>query len=159
MDSNLQKYLEKHKIKYVTHEHAAVFTVAESRDLKKNIPGLHCKCLFLKDDSGKFYLVAMPADARLDMKKLRNNLSVKKLHFGVEEELWDKLHLKPGSVSIFGLINDTEHDVYFIVDKEVWNAEAVGFHPNVNTATLVLKHENLERFYNSIKNNKDVIEL
>ena len=159
MEQALANYLKEHSTAYKEYPHAAVFTVAESRDLKKSIPGLHCKCLFLKDNNGIFYLVAMPADKRLDMKKLQNNLNVKKLHFGVEEELWDKLHLKPGSVSIFGLINDTEHDVHFIVDKEVWNAGAVGFHPNVNTATLVLKHENLERFYNSIKNNKDVIEL
>lgn len=159
MEQKLKGYLEKHCVRYAIYEHPAVFTVAESKKLKHEVPGLHCKCLFLKDDSTKFYLVAMPAEKRLDMKKLRAELDVKKLHFATEGELLDKLGLKPGSVSIFGLINNVAYDVMFIVDKEVWDAESVGFHPNVNTATLVLKHEDLERFYNSIHNPKEIKEL
>ncbi len=159
MDTNLQKYFERYKIKFTNYEHRAVFTVSESRDLKKSIPGLHCKCLFLKDDSGKFYLVGMPADKRLDIKKLQFHFNVRKLHFATAEELFEKLKLTPGSVSIFGIINNFTGDVVFVLDKEVWGADAVGFHPNINTATIVLKHEDLERFYNSVANDKEVIEL
>ena len=182
MDTNLQKYFEKYNINFVKYEHRAVFTVDESRDLKKSIPGLHCKCLFLKDqkidadarflddrhadikkhdrhDSGKFYLVGMPANKRLDVKKLQMHFKAGKLHFASEEELFKKLKLKPGSVSIFGMINNTDRDVTLIIDKIVWNSDYVGFHPNINTATLVLEHDDLERFYNSVKNDKEVIEL
>ncbi|MEK6847457.1 MAG: prolyl-tRNA synthetase associated domain-containing protein [Nanoarchaeota archaeon] len=159
MEDILKKYLYKYKINYTKYEHRAVFTVEESRDLKKKIPGLHCKCIFLKDDSGRFYIVGLPAEKRLDIKKLQLHFVVRKLHFATADELWEKFKLKPGSVSIFGLVNNSERDVFFILDKEVWSAEAVGFHPNVNTATLVLKHEDLERFYKSIKNDKEVIEL
>lgn len=159
MDKILEKYLNKYNIQFTEYGHRAVFTVDESRDLKKSIHGMHCKCLFLKDDSGKFYLVGMPAEKRLDVKKLQFHFNVRKLHFATTDELFDKLKLTPGSVSIFGLVNNSERDVFFVLDKEVWDAEAVGFHPNINTATIVLKHEDLERFYNSIKNKKEVIEL
>tara|TARA_Y100000310_G_C20630414_1_gene788334 strand:- start:228 stop:707 length:480 start_codon:yes stop_codon:yes gene_type:complete len=159
MDSKLEKYFEEYGIGYEEFKHKAVFTVQESKELKKDIPGLHCKCLFLKDSLGKFYLIGLPALKRLDIKSLRKKLEVRKLHFASSEELFDKLSLKPGSVSIFGLVNDKERDVKFILDKEVWDAEKVGFHPNQNTATLVLKHEDLEKFYNSVENDKRVIEL
>lgn len=159
MNEKLDKYLEKHGIKYKEFKHEAVFTVNESKELKKEIPGLHCKCLFLKSSSGDFYLVGMPALKRLDIKNLRKNFNVRKLNFGTEKELFEKLGLKPGSVSIFGMINNFERDVTLILDKEVWNSEEVGFHPNINTSTLVLKHRDLEKYYNSLKHNKMVLDL
>ena len=158
MDEKLSEYLKENSINFKEYLHKAVFTVAESSELKKSIPGLHCKCLFLKDEFVKFYLVAMPAEKRLDISSLRKGLNLKKLHFASEEELFDNLGLKPGSVSIFGMINASD-DVTLIIDKSVWSADAVGFHPNINTATLVISHANLERFYNSLNNDKGVMEL
>ncbi len=159
MDEKIKAYFNKYKIEYEEHAHKAIFTVAESKDLKKLIPGLHCKCLFLKSDDGKFYLVGMPAEKRLNISSLRKLLKLKKLYFASEKELFDNLKIKPGSVSIFGLVNNLERDVTLIIDKEVWSADSVGFHPNVNTATLVLKHDDLERFYNSLIHNKIVLGL
>ena len=63
----------------------------------------------------------------------------------------------PGSVSIFGAIYSSE--VMLILDKEVWDAEIVGFHPNVNTETLEIGHGGLEKYYNSLANRKEVVEL
>ena len=163
MDSKLNSYLSKYKIQYEEFKHSAVFTVEDSHKIgkegKKEIPGLHCKCLFLKSDRRGLYLIGMPAVKRLDMKSLRKKLGVRKLHFASELELFEKLKLKPGSVSIFGLINNNEKDVVLILDKEVWDAKEVGFHPNQNTATLVLEHEDLEKYFNSLENEKEVLEL
>ncbi len=159
MDVKLRDYLEKHSINYTEYPHKAVFRVSESKTLKKDIPGLHCKCLFLKDNCDRFYLVAVPADKRLDISRLRKRLNLKKLHFASEFELLEKIGLKPGSVSIFGIINDKENQINFILDGDVWSANAVGFHPNLNTSTLVLLHDDLERFYNSVKTNKRVMQL
>lgn len=159
MDNLLKEHLEKNDIKYVEYAHEAVFTVEESKKIKFSVPGLHCKCLFLKSDSERFYLVAMSANKKLDIKNLRKRLGLRKMHFGSELELWNKLKLKPGSVSIFGLINNYDKDVVFVLDKEVWDAENSGFHPNINTATIVIDHSNLQRFYNSISNEKSVLEI
>ena len=49
--------------------------------------------------------------------------------------------------------------VKLILDKEVWGADIVGFHPNVNTSTLEIKHEDLKKFYNSLDCEKEIVEL
>src|SRR3989344_7538665 len=157
MDPNLKSYLEKHNIQYKNYEHPAVFTVEESKKIKINIPSLHTKCLFLKDENSKFYLVAIPAEKRLNILFLRKKFNLKKLHFASEEELKYNLNLTPGSVSIFGMIYSKS--VYLIIDKSIWDANKAGFHPNINTATIVLDHSNLEKFYNSLKSDKEVLGL
>jgi len=72
-------------------------------------------------------------------------------------ELKQELNLSPGSVSIFGMIN--AKNTILIVDKDVWDAKSVGFHPNINTATLELSHKSLENFYNSLNLKKEIIRL
>lgn len=157
MDQNLKTYLENRKIKYIIHEHVAVFTVEESKRLKsKNQEFLNTKNLFLKDEANNFYLVCMYAHKRLDLKLLKEKINaVKRLTFGSEKELKEHLNIFPGAVSIFNMIY--AKNVKLILDKQVWDAEKIGFHPNVNTATLELSHENLEKFWKTIKAEKDII--
>lgn len=157
MESELYSYLKKHNVAYLEHFHPVVFTVEESKNLKQSIPGIHCKCLFLKDERDNFYLVALPAQKRLDTKKLRTILQAKKLNFGSPQELREKLRLTPGSVSIFGMIYTT--DVTLLINKEVWDAQKTGFHPNINTSTLEIPHQSLKNFYNSLSSIKKIVEL
>ncbi len=158
MDRKLEEYFKKHDINYVKHEHPAVFTVEESKFLKSKIPGMHCKSLFLKDEKRKFYLVCMNAFKRLNMKGLRKKMGLSgKLQFASPEELKEELNLTPGSVSIFGMIYAKKTKL--IIDLEVWNADIVGFHPNINTSTWEIKHIDLEKFYNSIKAGREIINL
>lgn len=158
MDEKLINYLEEYGIAYKVHEHPAIFTVEEGKELKVKIPGLHCKTLFLKDDKGVFYLVGMSAFKRLDSKLFRKKIGAKKVRFGSPEELKDKVGLTPGSVSIFGAIY-IKDNTKLILDKQVWDAEKVGFHPNVNTSTLEIAHEDLEKFYYSLGCEKEILEL
>jgi Ala-tRNA(Pro) deacylase len=157
MDENLKKYLEEHKILYEIHEHPAVFTVAESKELLKNKSYFHTKSLFLRDDKKRYYLVCMAASKRLDVRALEKSLGVKKLNFSSPEELKAELNLTPGSVSIFGMIYAKR--VFLILDKEIWDAQVSGFHPNINTATLEIDHNNLEKFINSLSCRKEIMEL
>lgn len=158
MDQTLKQYLEKYNISCKVHEHEAVFTVEESKKLKPIPEVFHTKNLFLKDEAKNFFLVCMDAYKKLNLKSLKEKIqAVKKLTFASPAELKEHLNLTPGSVSLFGMIY--AKDVELIVDKEVWQAKKVGFHPNINTATLELTHENLEKFYNSLKAKKQIIEL
>ncbi len=159
MDPDLNRYLNKHGVRFELFTHKPVYTVAESREDPDiaHIPGLRCKTLFLRDEQGVFYLVGMPGEKRLDYKQLQDELGVKKLTMGSPEELKRETDLVPGSVSIFGA---TFHpDVYLILDNEVWRAERVCFHPNINTETLVIEHDSLGRYYESLVNKKRVITL
>jgi Ala-tRNA(Pro) deacylase len=163
MKKSLQNYLKKHNIHYTEYKHPPFFTVKESRKLKQKIPGLHTKCLFLKglsnssEHSKVFYLIALPANKRLDTKSLRKKLKLKKLFFASPQELKKELNLTPGSVSIFALINSKKTTL--LMDKKIWYAKSSGFHPNINTSTLVLSKESLEKYYKSLKIEKEVIQL
>lgn len=157
MEQAVKDYLTKHDIHYESYEHPSVFTVAESDKLTKHIPGARSKNLFLKDENRALYLVCMPGEKRLDMKGLRQTLELKELHFASPEELKAELHLTPGSVSILGMIHARKTQL--IVDRALWEADAVGFHPNRNTATLVLSHKYFEKLYNSFICKKIIIDL
>ena len=159
MEENLKKYLSKNNVKYIIHEHKAVFTVNESREDPKIkfIPGLRTKSLFLKDKDKNFYLICMPGNKRLNIKRLKEKLNVTELHFASVENLKSELNLTPGSVSIFGMIN--AKNVSLIIDEDVWRADITGFHPNINTATLEIKHEDLEKFVHSLSCKQIIVKL
>jgi len=163
MDKNLKTYFDRLDIKYKIHKHPAVFTVEESLKLKEKLPDVfHTKNLFLRDESKprKYFLVSMDAYKRLDLKSLSRKLNVKKkLSFASALELKEKLKLTPGSVSLFGMIYAKRGEVILILGKEIWEARKVGFHPNINTSTLELKHEDLEKFYYSLKSEKNIYSL
>jgi Ala-tRNA(Pro) deacylase len=56
------------------------------------------------------------------------------------------LGLQPGAVSPFGLLHDETREVIVVLDEDLKTAEAVSFHPNVNTATLTITYADLEKF-------------
>lgn len=159
MDSVLERYLKKNGIDYVLHRHTAVHTVAESHadETIMRIPGLRCKTLFLVDESNRYYLIGMTGIKRLDFKKLQAQLGVKKLTMGSQEALLRETGLVPGSVSIFGVFQNSS--VTLVLDEDVWRAKQVCFHPNINTETLELTHQALERFYEKLPNIKKIIAL
>lgn len=132
-------FLEKNRIPFKKYAHKPVFTVEESKEIKKDIPGMHAKSLFLKDDKARFYLCCIPAEKKLNTNRLRKALKLAKLRFGTAEELLQELSLTPGSVSLFGMLN--AKNTALIIDKSLAEAEAVGFHPNINTSTYVLSKE------------------
>ena len=159
MNVQLKEYLAKNGIKYKIHEHPAVFTVAESKGIEaiQKIPGMRSKNLFLRDEKHNFYLVCMPGEKRLNIRHLEKKLSVKKLNFASPEDLKLELNLTPGSVSIFAMIN--AKSTKLIIDQEIWNAKITGFHPNINTATLEIQHEDFTKFVNSLKCSKEILKL
>jgi Ala-tRNA(Pro) deacylase len=159
MDPKLITYLKKHNIKYTLHKHLPVFTVAQNTSLKHNISdALHTKNLFLKGTKSHFFLVSMYANKKLNLKKLKESINaVKKLSFATHLELEEHLKVKPGSVSIFSMIH--AKSVELILDNQVWSAKKVGFHPNINTETLEISHENLEKYYYSLESKKSILEL
>ena len=57
-----------------TVEHAAVFTVAESKAVTSEIPGTHCKNLFLNDRKGGLWLTVLREDKPLDLRLLADEL-------------------------------------------------------------------------------------
>ncbi|MBQ3401947.1 MAG: hypothetical protein IJG65_01045 [Synergistaceae bacterium] len=62
------------------------------------------------------------------------------------------LKLSLEAVSPFGLINNTAHDVKVVIDGSIRGREVLGFHPNVNTATVWLVWEDFMKFIEACGN-------
>jgi Ala-tRNA(Pro) deacylase len=148
--AQLFAYLDQLGIEHSTILHPPLFTVEEGRPWHDTIPGMHGKNLFLKDRKNKIWLVVMPADKRADLGKLEKRLGAPRFSFAKPEMLVEILKLTPGSVSPFGLINDTEKRVTVVIDEDVPNKEWVNFHPLHNSASTVVRSADLLKFIRSL---------
>ena len=137
-EAGLRADLEALAIPFEHHEHQAVFTVEESRDIKASIPGEHTKNLFLKDAGGAFWLVTVPAEMRVDLKALPQAIGCKRVSFGKPDDMERLLGLMPGSVTPLGAINAGAGSITVVLDRSLAEAERVNVHPLRNTATIGL---------------------
>lgn len=146
---SVEVFLKTSGVAFETIEHPAVFTCEDAHGV--TIPGMTLKNLFVEDKTNaRFYLVTIPAEKRLDMKRLQEIAGSKRLSFGKAEDLMDHLGIEPGSVSPLCLLNNTKRDVKFFIDRAGWEAPLVNIHPNENTASLVLDRENFHRLVNAL---------
>ena len=125
-------------IETTTVWHDPVFTVGESDALYERIDGAHTKNLFLKDKKGRLWLISARQDTVIDLKRAPSLIGSDRLSFGNEVLMWETLGVRPGSVTALGLINDLDRRVGFVLDRRLWEAETVNFHPLTNTATTAL---------------------
>ena len=160
MEKEVIIFLEKHKTEYILHTPPAVFTTADVEKYCDNLPGLSCKNLFLKQEKSENYmLVILPAHKRMQLKEFGKIISLRRITFAKEDELYDLLKLSAGAVSPFGLLNDKNTVVKLYIDSEVWNADIVRFHPNVNTETIELRKEVFHDLILNMKNEYQIVHL
>jgi Ala-tRNA(Pro) deacylase len=133
----------------VTVEHPPLFTVDDARTLRGEIPGAHTKNLFLKCKKGQLWLVTALEDAPIDLKTLHHKLGSGRLSFASAELLGEVLGVTPGSVSTFGVINDTANRASVVLDEGLMRFERINLHPLVNTATTGISREGLISFLSS----------
>jgi Ala-tRNA(Pro) deacylase len=127
--------------------HPPVFTVEEAERYWAGIPATHCKNLFLRNAKGsRHYLVVLGHAKRADLRALSAALGDDRLSFASPDRLMRFLRLTPGAVSPFGLIHDSAREVIVVLDSDLPGTERIGFHPNVNTATITLPTAEFLRF-------------
>lgn len=152
--------LEALGIAYERHEHPAVFTAEDASKFWDPIPGTQCKNLFLRNKKGdRHYLVVLEISKRADLKDLVKVVADDRLSFGSPERLMAELGLTPGSVSPFGLINDPDGSVRVILDKDLQGKPRLIFHPNINTASVVVSWDDLETFLKTRRNSVRIVTL
>jgi Ala-tRNA(Pro) deacylase len=132
-----------------TLDHAPVFTVDEAKGVHDDMPGGHCKNLFCKDEKGALWLIVALEDAVINLKAAPARIGSKRLTFGKPELLMDVLGVEPGSVTPFGLINDTTNRITVILDEAMMREPLLNFHPLRNDATTAIRAEDLIRFITS----------
>ncbi len=139
--------LQQLDIEYKFYEHEAVFTVEESSKIKEDMPGTHCRNLYLRDKKKKNFLVVAANETEVDMKTLSDKIECGRLSFGSADRLWQFLGIRPGSVCPFTVINDPEHKVQVVLDGYMMKQERVHYHPLDNTMTIGLAPADLLKFF------------
>jgi Ala-tRNA(Pro) deacylase len=150
--------LESLGIRYERHQHPPVFTVEEAGQYWAGVDATHCKNLFLRNQKGtRYYLVILMHLKKADLRAVSEQLGDGKLSFASPERLMSQLGLTPGSVSPFGLIHNSDHQVRVALDGDLRASARVSFHPNVNTATLAIAFSDFEKFLNACGNPVQIV--
>lgn len=136
--------LDELNIEYYRVDHEPAENMELCRRIDEVMGAEMCKNLFLCNrQMTQHYLLMMPGDKPFKTKLLSKQLGVARLSFGVPEKMYEYLRIKPGAVSVMGLMNDTENNVRLIVDKDLLKSEYIGCHPCVCTSSLKLKTDDV----------------
>jgi Ala-tRNA(Pro) deacylase len=146
-------------IKTETREHQPVFTVEQARAVHGQIPGGHCKNLFLKDEKGAVWLIVCLEDARIDLKSAPAKIGSKRLTFGKPDLLMELLGVEPGSVTPLGLINDTGNRITVILEERMMQEPLLNYHPLRNDATTSISSADLVTFIRSCGHEPRIVAL
>lgn len=142
-----------------TLDHPPLFTVAESSDVERALPGGHSKNLFLKDANGDLILIVALNTTKVDLKGLPKVITSGRLSFGKPELLMEALGVTPGAVCVFALVNDPQSRVRLILDRHLMAYDTINAHPLENTATTNIARADLLRFIEATNHRAAVFTL
>ena len=135
-------FLDDLMIEYRRLDHAPAFGSETElcREIEESLGARICKNLFLANrQRTKFYMLMIPEYKVFRSSDISKQAGSSRLHFAESEYMEELVGCSPGSASVMGLINDTEHRVQLLVDDDVINAEYVGCHPCINTSSLRIR--------------------
>ena len=159
-DARLYALLDELGIMYDYYGHPPVPTVEEAARYWKDLDATHCKNLFFRNHKGnRHYLVIMEHTRELNIRDLEQRLRQGKLSFASPKRLMKYLGLTPGSVTPFGLINDSDRHVHLFLDENLAHSQRISFHPCINTASLVIPYEGFLRFLAHCGNTYEYVKM
>jgi Ala-tRNA(Pro) deacylase len=159
-DPKVYQILDELKINFEYIEHPAAPTIEIARQYWKGHDAQHCKNIFFRNHKGnRHYLVILDCEQNLAIHDIEKRLKQGKLTFGSEKRMQQYLGLMPGSVSPFGLIYDLTRNVHVFLDINLKKAERISFHPNLNTASLIMLFSDFLRYLSFTGNSYEFIEL
>jgi Ala-tRNA(Pro) deacylase len=142
-----------------THAHPPLMTVEDSKRLRGDLPGGHCKNLFLKDRKGRMWLVVTLEDRKVDIKALEQRLGAARLSFGSPDRLRATLGVTPGAVTPFALINDRAQSVTVVLDQAMLGFDPLNYHPLTNERTTAIRPQDLVRFIEACGHRPEILNL
>lgn len=148
-------------IGYQRTDHEEANTMEACNEIDKILDVIICKNLFLCNrQQTQFYLLMMPGDKPFKTKDLSKQIGSSRLSFATPEFMEKYLDIKPGAVSVMGLMNDTENHIQLLIDKPVVESEFLGCHPCVSTSSLKMKtKEVLDKFLPAVHHEPIIIDL
>jgi Ala-tRNA(Pro) deacylase len=158
--TDLFAFLGTHGIGFERVDHPAAFTM---EDVERHVPplaGMRTRNLFLRDKKGtRQALVVVGAEKPVDLRALAERTGFERPSFGSADRLMRCLGITPGAVSLLALVNDTARAVELFIDRDVWAADAVHCHPLINTATLSVPHDGVERFLAATGHSPRIVDI
>lgn len=148
LDKEIRVYdfLDKLDIQYQRIDHEAAMTMEACEEIDRALGDntTICKNLFLCNrQETDFYLLLMPGDKPFKTKDLSAQIHSARLSFAKPEYMEKYLDITPGSVSVLGLMNDSEKKVQLLIDEDVMKEPYFGCHPCINTSSLKFTTEDL----------------
>jgi Ala-tRNA(Pro) deacylase len=154
----LYKLFEKLSIQFEYYEHPPLATIEDAKIHWKNYNSGRCKNIFFRNHKGdRHYLVILEHLRQLNIRDLEKRLKQGKITFASDQRLKKYLGVEPGSVSPFGLINDSEKHVHLFIDEKLKDFDRLAFHPNINTASLVISKSDFLKFLEHTGNSYEFI--
>ena len=166
-DNRLEKeikaydFLDALAVNYDRVDHAPAMTMELCAEIDKILGATICKNLFLCNrQQTNFYLLMMPDNKPFKTKNLSEQIGSSRLSFATPEHMEKYLNVTPGSVSVLGLMNDTEKIVTLLIDQDVLSEEFFGCHPLINTSSLKIKTKDLtEKIIPALGNKYQTVRL
>lgn len=146
LEKELRSYdlLDALHIKFQRIDHAPAMTMEVCSEIDRSLRAMICKNLFLCNrQETDFYLLMIPAAKPFKTKYLSAQLGVSRLSFARAEYMEKYLDISPGSVSVIGLMNDTDKKVRLVIDRDILKDEYIGCHPCINTSSIRFKTADL----------------
>lgn len=136
--------LDRLGVEYDRVDHAPAMTMEDCKEVDEILESMVCKNLFLCNrQETAFYLLMIPDTKVFHTKDLSAQIGSARLSFAKPEYMEQFLNITPGSVSVMGLMNDTEHRVKLLIDEDVLASEYVGCHPCINTSSIRFRTSDL----------------
>lgn len=153
--------LDRLAVPYERLDHEALYTIEACHEADALLGVSMCKNLFLcNQNKTAFYLLLMPGEKRFQTKAFSRLIGSSRLSFAPEEYMESLLGLTPGSVTVLGLMNDTERRVTLYIDREVLDEPYMGCHPCINTSSLKIRTADLiEAILPAMGHSYNVVEL
>ena len=148
-------------IEYIGIDHDAAATAEDCVEIESSLGIEVYKNLFLRNGSRtEFYLLVMLSAKKFVTKDVSKQIGTSRLSFAEAEYKEQFLNITPGSVSILGLMNDSEHRVHLLMDRDVHESEYFGCHPCINTSSLKIKTlDILDKFLPFTGHQPTIVEL
>lgn len=154
-------FLDNLGIEYIRTDHEHADTMEACNAIDSILETTICKNLFLCNrQQTDFYLLMMPGNKPFKTKELSSQIGSARLSFASPEHMEQFLDITPGSVSIMGLINDTDNRVKLLIDEDVLKEDFIACHPCINTSSLKIKKEDvLEKFIPAVHHDITLVKL
>jgi len=151
--------LDELRIAHKTYTHPPVFTVEEAKALRGELPGGHVKNLFPRKQKGARWRILAEEDRPIDLKALGEKIGAGRVSFGSADRLMQYLGVLPGSVTPFGVINDSGHEVQVVLDRALLAHDPINVHPLTNDRTTAISPKDLLIFLEACGHKPQILDL